>query len=417
MRTASLASSAFTAGLAAGALAVLPGTAAEAATGPPRPPARETGRTARADPGTPHEPARRDTARRDTARAENHRGAYRSRPGRAGTAREAGPAHEGGGAAEHHDGWHAQGSAAGLLGRLPAPDAIFGRAGDRAHLAPVGVTDPRDTVSRRDAAGLPIAGGTPYPPAHDAARRSVHVLADARDAGGETEQDGTAPAAPEDRRDIAERRAAGDASSAPAVPGGVHAVAGENARLGVPGLADVAARSAAQVDLPPAGNTTGGGDSVVVRPVLGVGLTVCLDVSLLRLLGMHIHLGDCARPPSPPRPPVPRPPRPPSPTPPRPPSPKPPPAGPRPPAPAPPEHAAPIQAVRRAAAPAPPVPAPSAPASSAPASSTPAHRAVARPEFTATPHRRKNPLATLMVLAVLVVVVSAGTGIAFFGVR
>ncbi len=45
-----------------------------------------------------------------------------------------------------------------------------------------------------------------------------------------------------------------------------------------------------------------------------------------------------------------------------------------------------------------------------------AHRAAVK-KAVAMPRRRKNPLATLMVLAVLTVVIAAGTGMAFAGIR
>jgi hypothetical protein len=39
------------------------------------------------------------------------------------------------------------------------------------------------------------------------------------------------------------------------------------------------------------------------------------------------------------------------------------------------------------------------------------------PKAVAVPPRRKNPLATLMVLVVLTAVIAAGTGVAFAGIR
>lgn len=121
-------------------------------------------------------------------------------------------------------------------------------------------------------------------------------------------------------------------------------------------------------------------------PFPGV-VSVCVDVNVVTIVHVIVRVGcDCAPPPPPVKPPPPRP-------------------IPRPtPRPAPPRKARPVVAVHPRP-PAPPVP------SKTPSVAPRAHRALT--PRAAVPPRRKEPLATLMVLVVLTVVIAAGAGVAF----
>ncbi|MDN3360021.1 hypothetical protein [Actinomadura sp. DC4] len=143
-----------------------------------------------------------------------------------------------------------------------------------------------------------------------------------------------------------------------------------------------------------------------------LGCPLCVELDALHAVHVRVHVGpgDCDEV-APPRPPSPRPPSP------KPPSPKPPP---RPPKPTP---SAPARPPGRVAAPvrAAPVAVPSAPhrvspparrPPPAPTIAAPSHRASV-PKAAAMPRRRKNPLATLMVLVVITAVIAAGAGVAF----
>ena len=152
-------------------------------------------------------------------------------------------------------------------------------------------------------------------------------------------------------------------------------------------------------------------DSGALSLRVRLGCPLCVDLGVLHIVHVRIHLGpgECDGP-APPKPPSPRPPSP------KPPSPKPPP---RPPKPAPtaparpPDRAAPVQAAPVRAAPrAARTGPPAATRRPSPPSVTPSHRSSV-PRAAVTPPRRKNPLATLMVLVVITAVIAAGAGVAF----
>jgi hypothetical protein len=157
-----------------------------------------------------------------------------------------------------------------------------------------------------------------------------------------------------------------------------------------------------------AGQVPGLGGSVdagLLHVGVRLGTPLCLDAGALNTVRVVLRAGpgECVRP----APPVPRPPSPPSPKPPPRPSPTPPPKpAPRPPGAAPPRVP---RAVHRAAPPA--VARPPARRAAAPSTAPSPHRSV--PKAATAPPRRKNPLATVVVLVVLTAVIAAGAGVAF----
>lgn len=191
------------------------------------------------------------------------------------------------------------------------------------------------------------------------------------------------------------------------------------ALIAVPASADASAR-AAQPQRVPASSCCPAlpQEPAILRLAVVVrGCTVCagLDVADVLKVRVRIGPGDCAERPAPPPAPVPPPVPPPVPAPPpaKPPGVVAPPAGPRPSARPPvrvPVRPRPVTA-RNAAR-----PAPAASASRPPSSPAPVYRAHVLRANT-LPHRRKNPLATLVVLVVLSSVIAAGAGVAFGGAR